>query len=317
MSNQVYDIIADRILSMLDQGVVPWRKPWVGGSASLPFNGISKKAYRGVNPFMLHAAGYNNPRWFTFHQAKEIGAPVRKGEKGFPVVFWKLNTPKTEAAGGDLFTVETEEKTRKIPLLRYYTVFNAEQLDNLPEKYAEKPAGSVEHDPISSASAIVNNMPHKPAISYAGARAFYRTSDDSVTVPPLESFPIAEEHYSTLFHELAHSTGHESRLNRKQKKIVAFGSLDYGQEELVAEFAASFLCGVAGIETATIENSAAYISNWKATIKADKPLVVMAAAQAQKASDFILNVSHNELLKQRATHKGVAEGKKAVVLAPA
>ncbi len=292
MKNQVYDIIADRILEMLDKGVVPWRKPWTAGPAEMPRNGLTKKPYRGINVFLLHAAGYSNPRWFTFRQALAIGANVRKGEKGFPVVFWKFDRAAREERADEPADADAAEATAKrAPILRYYTVFNAEQLDNLPGAYTDSPAepAAEPRDPIADAVAIVEGMPNRPRITYAGGRACYRPFDDSVTVPPAESFPQLEEHYSTLFHELAHATGHETRLNRKTIGTAAFGSDTYGREELLAEFAASFLCAVAGIATATIENSAAYIASWRETIKADKPIVVFAAAQAQKAADYILN----------------------------
>jgi len=295
MNNQVYDIVADRILDMLDKGVIPWRKPWKAGAGALPRNGVTGKPYRGVNIFLLHAAGFSNPRWFTFRQAEGVGAHVRKGSKGFPVVFWKFDRTTEEETEGEP-TEAGEGKTKRPPILRYYTVFNAEQLDNLPETYTDKPDAdpSAPRDPIADADAIVEGMPNRPPITYAGSRAFYRPYDDSIHIPAAESFPQLEEHYSTLFHELAHATGHHTRLNRPALSTAAFGSDTYGREELLAEFAASFLCAVAGIATATVENSAAYIASWKETIKADKPAVVFAAAQAQKAADYILNAPRPE-----------------------
>jgi antirestriction protein ArdC len=280
--NTAYDVIADRIIEMLDKGVVPWRKPWAGGAAGMPINGASRKQYRGINIFMLHAAGYSSPAWFTFRQAEELGAHVRKGEHGFPVVFWKLYDKSSNSES----TGETE--TRRIPVLRYYTVFNAEQIDGLPADVARIPEPVANHNPIEAAEAIVAGMPNPPEIRTVGGRAYYMPSADLVSVPPLNMYPIAQEYYSTMFHELAHSTMHATRLNRITQKAAAFGSNDYGQEELLAEFGASFLCGVSGLTPAVVENQAAYISGWKDKIKADKKIVVMAAAQAQKAADYIL-----------------------------
>jgi antirestriction protein ArdC len=285
--NTAYDVITDRILELLDKGVIPWRKPWAAGAAGFPKNGASKKAYRGINIFMLSAAGYSSPAWFTYRQAVALGGQVRKGEKGYPVVFWKMFDRSTDSddssEGGD------GRGGRKVPVLRYYTVFNAEQIDGLPADLAALPEPVAHHDPIEAAAAIVAGMPNRPELHDGGAQAFYSPSLDSVTVPKLEQFTQAQEWYSTMFHELAHSTMHASRLNRREKTVIAaFGSSDYGREELLAEFAASFLCGASGIAPATVENSAAYINAWKEKIKADRKMVVMAAAQAQKAADYIL-----------------------------
>jgi antirestriction protein ArdC len=285
--NAAYDVITDRILDLLDNGVIPWRKPWAGGAAGFPKNGASKKDYRGINVFMLAAAGYSSPAWFTYRQALALGGQVRKGEKGFPVVFWKLLD--RAAADADDAGAAGSSKARKIPVLRYYTVFNAEQIEGLPADLAALPAPVAHHNPIEEAAAIVAAMPNPPSMCNGGGRAFYSPSLDSVTVPNLDQFQHAQEYYSVTFHELAHSTMHASRLNRRDNmKNAAFGSGDYGREELLAEFAAAFLCGAAGIVPATVQNSAAYIASWRATIKADRKIVVMAAAQAQKAADYIL-----------------------------
>ena len=280
MSNKTHEAIANKIIEMLDAGTIPWRKPWNGTSAGMPTNGKSKKEYRGINVFMLHACGYSSPYWFSFNQAKEMGANVRKGEHGCPVIFWKLFPHVETNEAGEL-------KEKKVPMLRYYTAFNAEQLENLPERFQPQPMDLVKHDPIEAAQKIIINMPKAPAIK-TGTAAHYQPFIDLVTLPPFGAFHTPHDYYSTAFHELAHSTMHETRLNRKDKALAAFGSETYGKEELLAEFAASFLCGASGIDVATIENSAAYIASWKKTIKAAPEIVIYAAAQAQKAADWIL-----------------------------
>ena len=132
-------------------------------------------------------------------------------------------------------------------------------------------------------------MPKRPLIEHEEQRAFYRPSDDKINMPETDSFFSDEEYYSTLFHELTHSTGHESRLNRMDSmKIAAFGSNSYSKEELCAEMGSAMLCGTCGIENETIENQSAYIKGWLSELRSDKKFLIQAAAQAQKAADFIL-----------------------------
>lgn len=272
----VYGIITDRIVEMLEKGVAPWRKPWTGGG--LPVNMVSKKHYRGINTFLLYSSPHSTPYWLTFKQAKEMGGNVRKGEKGMPVIFWKLY--EKENAEGEM---------KKLPVLRYYTVFNADQCEGI-EAPAED-AREWEHNPIEAAEAIQLAMPNRPTVEFGGTRAFYQPATDSVTVPELKRFEKPEEFYSTLFHELAHSTGHESRLNREGVTgMHFFGDHEYSKEELIAEMTAAFLCGHCGIDNATLENSAAYLQGWIKALKGDKRLAITAAAQAQKAANYILNI---------------------------
>ncbi len=274
-----YELIAARIVELLQEGLVPWRRPWT--DAGPPRSLATGKPYRGINTFMLacesQVAGYASPWWMTFKQARERGGSVRKGEKGAAVVFWKMWEVETPA----------EEEKRKIPMLRHFRVFNAEQCDGVDVPVAEtKP---LDFDPIIQCERIVGGMPSPPAIEHGGARAYYRPSSDTIRMPPAESFRSAEEYYATLFHEIAHSTGHESRLNRETlAEKPAFGSRTYGREELVAEMASSFLCGRAGIDHATLENSAAYIRGWLGRIREEPRIAVQAASAAQKAADHVL-----------------------------
>ena len=204
---------------------------------------------------------------------------MRKGEKGRRVIFWKWLVKNRE----DLET--GEKRQQKIPMLRYYTVFNLDQIDGI--EAPEEP--EVEKlDPIEAAESIVSDMPKQPG-RRAGDKAVYYPTSDEVAMPEFQDFHSSEEFYCTLFHELAHSTGHVSRLNRKEiMEVNHFGSHEYSKEELVAEMTAAFLCGESGILPATIENSAAYLQSWAAKFKEDTKMVVCAAAQAQKAADFIL-----------------------------
>jgi len=283
MSTTVYQIVTDRIIAKLEEGVIPWKKPW-NAEAGAPKNLVSKRDYRGINSFLLGMSAYESPYWMTYRQAQTFGANVRKGEKSTPVVFWKqLET--TDKKSGDAIS---------IPLLRYYNVFNLSQVEGMPEKHLPPAPAATdrEFNPITSAAALVDAMPQRPQIVHGSTAAYYRPSTDTVSMPRPESFVGSAEYYSTLFHELAHSTGAAVRLNRPEITAgdVSFGSHSYGKEELLAEMTAAFICATAGIDM-TIDNSAAYVQSWMRTIKADSKLLILAASGAQKAADFILNRS--------------------------
>jgi len=268
----VYDIVTERILAELEKGQVPWRKPW---RTLPPANLISKKPYRGINTFLLALAGYGSQYWLTYRQAQALGGNVRKGEHGTKIVFWKFDKYETETADG-----EAEERTAAF--LRYYTVFNLEQTEGLKALLALPPAR-----PIESAEAIAAAMPNPPAFDQ-GFQASYTPSHDTVTMPSRTAFESQAEYYSTLFHELTHSTGHAKRLAREGfDRPQMFGSESYSREELIAEMGSAMLCGVAGIEQATVANSVAYLKSWIARLKADSRLVIQAASAAQKAADYI------------------------------
>ncbi len=266
---------------------MPWRRPWT--SAGLPRNLVSKKPYRGINHFLLSASKYVSPLWLTMRQANELGGHVRKGEESTIVVFWKVEDAKQSAQ--DLDTEETGDKPRRRFLLRYYRVFNVEQCE-LPQAVLDKlpKIETHEHDPIDAAEKIVAAMPKRPEVEHAGSKAFYSVLSDSVTIPPRELFTSAEEYYATLLHELTHSTGHQSRLARETiLEAATFGSAVYSKEELCAEMGAAYLCAEAGISTAVIGNQAAYVAGWLAKLRDDRKLLIHAAAQAQRAADFVLN----------------------------
>ena len=279
--SKAYEVITETIIEKLEQGTVPWHQPWSNEAAK---NLISKREYRGINVFLLGASRYANPYWLTFRQAKQLGGHVKKGERSTPVVFWKwLERERDNPDTGETETVST-------PLLRYYRVFNVEQCEGIPAEKVPTLENARDFRPIEEAERVVQEMPQRPIIQHEAAQAFYRPSADVVNMPVAELFTSDEEYYSTLFHELTHATGHESRLKRLDTdKIAAFGGKDYSQEELVAEMGSAFLCGHCGIAERIIDNSAAYIQGWLRRLRNDKSLVVFAAAQAQKAVDFILD----------------------------
>lgn len=297
----VYELVTKQVLEQLEKGIVPWQKPW---SIEAPRNLSSGKPYRGINVILLGMRGFSSPWWVTFRQAKERGGHVRKGEKGSQVVFWKRDTREER-------NQETGElETRQRFVLRYYTVFNVEQCEGI-----EAPAPRKPHAPIQTAEAVVSGMPNRPAIRQ-GAAACYIPRLDTVEIPARDSFHTIEGYYSTLFHELGHSTGHEKRLNRSGiMDVIRFGSEDYSKEELVAEMTAAMLCATVGIET-TQENFAAYIQHWLKNLRNDSRLVVMAAAQAHKAADYILDRANDEECAEAAqTQPEAAETTETVALA--
>jgi antirestriction protein ArdC len=281
----VPEIITENVIKQLEQGVAPWRKPW---STSIPRNLISKRAYRGLNVFMLATQGYSSPYWLTFNQAKQLGAHVRQGEKSSLVMFWKIDElvrRKTDADG------EPSDEKGKSFLLRYYRVFNVEQCHGLSAIYGDdrKPI-----NPIAECESIADRMPNRPRIEQH-SQAFYRPSADMVGMPSRNCFESPEAYYSTLFHELTHATGHKSRLNRFDENADhQFGSESYSKEELVAEMGAAMLAGTAGISHATLSNSASYLQNWITRLKSDSRLIISAASQAQKAADHILGKTQHE-----------------------
>ena len=299
MSNKVYEIVTDQIIRQLEEGTVPWHKPWkwgsgfsFSGSTAGPVNLATKKPYRGINIFLLLCTPYESPYWVSIKQANKLGGRVRKDEKSSMVIFWKpLEVEDKENKNED-----GTPKKKTIPLLRYYRVFNVEQCEGLESKIPQPPEPEPEapepepFQPIECCEKVVEGMPNRPEIRHKEARAYYRPSEDFVNLPKQELFESPEEYYSTAFHELTHSTGHKSRLARPEitKGLIVFGSHDYSKEELVAEMGAAFLCGHCQIEQKTLYNSAAYIQGWLKKLRDDRKLVVHAAAAAQRAADYIL-----------------------------
>jgi antirestriction protein ArdC len=279
-TDKAYEVITARIIESLGKGIVPWRKPWGLPPGVRPRN-ISGRAYSGINTVILGMSPYQDSRWLTFRKAKELGGNIRKGEKATPIVFWK-------SLERDVQNERGEWDTKAFFILKYFNVFNVEQTEGIPVKVNPDVTA---FDAIEAAEAIIAGMPNPPSIAHDGGdRAYYRPATDEIHLPPRQAFADSGEYYSTAFHELGHSTGHSSRLNRHELEtgIAPFGSPTYSKEELAAEFTSAFLCNESGIEN-TIENSTAYIQGWSRKIKSDPRLVVVAASQGQKATDYILS----------------------------
>jgi antirestriction protein ArdC len=282
MKKDVYQIITDRIIELLEAGTVPWHKPWKA-STGWPRNLITNKPYQGVNVLLLRAMSYESPYWLTFRQATMLGGTVRKDEKACPVVFWKRLTVGEKDSADE----------REIPLLRFFHVFNLSQCDGIKSGHPAEPQGAAPVAP-GKPDEIVANMPDKPPIKECFTQAFYSLHEDYIGMPARERFSENEAFYSALFHEMTHASGHKSRLNRPTlNEAAGFGSDPYCKEELVAEIGAAFLCAQAEIIDRTIGNSAAYVANWLQRLQSEKTLIIHAAAQAQRAADFILGIKHH------------------------
>ena len=286
----VYEIVTEKIIKQLESGVAPWRKPW---TCQTPANLLTQKEYRGLNVFTLASQGFPSRFWLTFNQATKLGGRIRKGEKSSPVIFWNVGDER------ETTTQDGTKETSRPFLLRYYSVFNLSQTEGI-----DIPASLLQetrtNNPIETCEQIVANMPNPPAFEQSD-KAWYSPSSDVVGMPARGLFHSSEEYYSTLFHELAHSTGHAKRLHRDNfDNPVSFGSESYSKEELIAEMTAAMLCGIAGIEQKTLENSAAYLKTWIARLKSDSRLLVSAASQAQKAADFIQGKAAHQATEAQA-----------------
>ena len=298
----VYEMVTNNIIAMLDEGKIPWHQSWTGLT---PMNLITGFPYRGVNVWLLGPKGYSNPYWLTFKQAIDKGGHVRKGEKGALIVFWKTHDIKHREDS------DTVEVTETIPLLRYYKVFNVEQTEGVKYPSWEK----AENDPIERCEDLVKGYSTCPEIKPDLSKAYYSPGEDYIGIPPITQFESSEEFYSVLFHEMTHSTGHKTRLNREGiTDGHFFGSTEYSREELVAEMGASFLTNITGINNAAVtKNNAGFIQGWLERLKEDKRLIIQASSKAQKSTDYILGIEHkykekqNDKTKHNPNHSGLKD----------
>jgi antirestriction protein ArdC len=281
----VYKTVTDSIIAALEAGnVAPWHKPWQAGHAAGPVSRPLRhngQPYQGVNVLVLwiaaEAKGYTAPLWLTFKQAQELGGNGRRGEKGTTVVYASTFTKEETRADGS--TAE-----RKIPFLKTYTVFNAEQCDGLPAHYTAQlppPAGDVKPHETAAAFAAATGAD----IRAGGARAYYSPSGDYIQVPHAAAFETAEAHACTTLHELAHWTGHASRLDRDL--AGKFERHAYAAEELVAELAAAFLAADLGLEASPHPEHVNYLAAWLEVLKNDKRAIFTAASAASRAAAYL------------------------------
>ena len=276
----VYEMVTNRIIAELEKGKIPWEKPWAGVRNGA-YNRITKRPYSLLNQMLLQHSG----EYATFKQWQDLGGHVCKGEKSEIVVFWKIFESKE--ANPDTGEIEI----KKIPLLRYYNVFHISQVEGVEPLAPEQLNDEVE--PIEAGDKIITDYitrEHLNFIECKSNQAYYSPSNDTVVVPLKEQYSMINEYYSTTYHELVHSSGHKTRLNRLQTGAVAsFGSENYSKEELVAEIGSATLMSVAGIETSkTFRNSTAYIQNWLQVLRNDNKFIVSASSKAEKAVNYIL-----------------------------
>lgn len=293
MSRDIYQSITDRFLEQLKKGTVPWQQPWT----SCVQNIVSRKPYRGINAFTLGMTDRTSPFWLTFKQALDLGGHVKKGEKSLPVIYYKL-LEKQDGAGRPV--VREDGRPDRIPFVRWANVFNLDQTEGI-----EAPAittTQIVGEPLGKAASIVGNARLCP-IHHAGFAAIYSPKDDVIRLPAPTTFRSQEDYYQTLFHEMSHATGHQSRLNREGiTQPVKFGSERYSKEELVAELGAAYLSNEAGIlNQIQFDNSAAYLASWIEKLESDPRMIVSAASQAQKSADFVLGIEQKEALHESLT----------------
>ena len=270
----VYEIVTDKIIKQMEKGIIPWHKPWHGGMAK--FNRVSKKGYSVLNQLLLPFDG----EYATLKQWNELGGKVKAGEKGNIVTYWNFINKTEKQEDGT-------EKVKSFPILRYYTVFHISQVEGV------KPLENVNfaNMEVESAEDVKNTYFKRESCRLfveKSDRAYYSPSFDEVHVPELNQFENSDEFYSTLFHEMTHSTGASIRLDRLSNTAF-FGSEDYSKEELVAEIGSAMLSSVARLNTEkTFNNSVAYLQSWLKALKNDPRMIVSAASKAEKAVDYIL-----------------------------
>ena len=286
--NGVYDIITERIIEEMQKGIIPWQRPWhgvKGGAISY----TTRKPYSLLNQILLGRPG----EWLTWRQIHELGGRVKAGAKSGMVTFWKVYL---KGKDGEDIPEDTEilDSADKRFVLRYYNVYHIDDCEGIKSKM-EPIDATPGIKPVDEAEKIVEGYSKRngPVITICRSnRAFYSPSSDSVTVPLLEQYDEVEHYYSTLFHELTHSTGHKSRLDRASGMVAHLGSEEYSKEELVAEIGSAMLVNHLGLDSGkAFKNSVAYLQSWLKALKNDSKLIVYAASKAEKAVKFILNIN--------------------------
>jgi antirestriction protein ArdC len=268
--NKLYDKINDRIIEKLKEGVMPWRKSWKQGA---PQNFITKKTYQGINYLNLCFEDFPSQYYLTYLQCKDKGGFVNKGAKSKSIIYWKISE------------LENDGTVKRVPFLRLSNVFNLSQTT----LYKEEEQGIGAATSLTNCQEIIANISDKPVIKNNFNRCYYNPNEDYISIPPIKDFESPEEYFSSLFHELAHSTSHPIRLNRFAD------NLNTAEEELVAELTSSYICAVAGISNNTLDNQAAYLDSWISTMKGDSMFIVKASNHAKKASNWILNYQHEQV----------------------
>jgi len=286
MAFDIFKTITDKIIAQMELGIIPWTKPWVCAGGCISH--VTGRPYSILNQILLGAPG----EYLTYDQALAEGGHVKKGEKGHMIVFWKP-LDKKDDQGNPVIDPDTGE-VEKVFYLRYYTVFHLDQCEGIKPKWTSNHLPGEELLPDEKAEQLICEYLRRSGVHFKpekSDRAFYSPASDMVVVPALSQFSRVSEYYSTVFHELTHSTGHAKRLNRITD-VAAFGSEKYSKEELVAELGSCFVCQSLGLSTdSSFRNSVAYLQNWLQVLKNDKKLIVSAAGKAEAAVRYITNGS--------------------------
>ena len=298
--------VTDRITSMLEKGIAPWQKPWNPGEAGvgMPQNPTSERYYRGGNALHLMATaiqrGYNDPRWMTYKQASDHGWQVRRGEKGTQIEFWEVKPAEKGSAVDDAQNGNRRDGRDTRLIHRVYTVFNAKQIEGIPEYQPHRPSP---FQVVDTGEKILENSGAK--INHdQDDKAFYNRASDSIHLPPKEAFKDAAGYYGTALHELAHWTGHPSRLDRPTLNAsYRFGDTNYAREELRAELASVFLAAERGIPHDP-EQHAAYVGSWIKALRQDKNEIFRAAHDASAASDYLLALERDRSIADESLAAG-------------
>lgn len=281
----VMSIVTDRVIAALEEGTIPWHKPWVAPDRGA-YNRVSGKKYSLLNQLMLQHEG----EYASYKQWTDLGGQVRKGEKAEIVVFWKWPEDNEQEKEDSSDLIDEDESKKKRPVLRYYRVFHISQVDGVEP--LSKSKVKFEHDPIDVIDQVLTSyVKRENIILETGdySEAYYSPGQDLIHLPGIWLYENSEEYYSTASHEAVHSTGATGRLDREGLKKVSFGSQIYSKEELVAEIGSVALLAILGIETKkSFKNSVAYLQGWLRALKDDRRMIVIAAGQAEKAVNFIL-----------------------------
>lgn len=291
-SRDLYAEVTNKIIGMIEQGVAPWRKTW--SQYGLARNYATGHIYTGINMILMNTTPHPIPYFMTFNQIQEQGGKIRKGSKAEMViyfnVYYKDGNDQTLSRPQAIAAREHGQEVQVLKFIKYYNVFNIADIEGITFDIPE--ITLKDNEQIERCEQIIATMPHRPELKQMDAnRAFYAPLHDFVNMPDIRQFDSSQAYYATFFHELAHSTGHASRLAREEvMNPVEFGSKPYSREELLAEMAASFICASVHIDYDEItENSAAYLAGWLKVLKEDSKFIFKAAAEAQKAAHYILN----------------------------
>jgi len=297
VNREIYATITNRFIEKLKEGTVPWQKPWLAAQ-----NIISRKPYQGINALLLGSSDFKSPFWLSFKQALDLGGHVKKGERSTPVIYYKF-LEKRDDTGNSV--AREDSGPSQIPFVRWSNVFNVDQTEGITPPAVATSQNTAQ--PLERAAAMVDRAKLCP-VHHGGFAAYYSPKDDVIRMPTPSTFHSQEDYYHSLYHEMTHAAGHSSRLNRDGiTQQAKFGSERYSKEELIAELGAAFLSNEAGIlDRVRFENSAAYLASWIAKLENDPRMIVSAASQAQRSTDFIVGTEQKEsLLESQVSPEGM------------